>query len=142
MATTQSQTAMSKKAKTARTKKGAAKRSADNQLFQDNPNLQTALQQIEKQFGEGSIMPLGSEQRGPVPGVSTGSLSLDIATVLGGLPLVDRDQRPPALRCMLRLLACPGGLLKGLVLCCGCIFGPSLLTYLKQAKHFLKRSGT
>ncbi len=59
-----------------------------------------------------------------------------------GLLLVEKNQRRPALQCMLRLLACPGGLLKALILCCGCIFGHSLLDSLKQAKHFLKRSGT
>ncbi len=55
-------------------------------VFEDNVNLRTALKQIEKQFGEGSIMPLGADQRGPIPGISTGSLSLDIALGGQGIP--------------------------------------------------------
>ncbi len=51
-------------------------------VFDGNPALKTALQQIEKQFGEGSIMPLGADRRKRIQGVPTGSLSLDIA--LGG----------------------------------------------------------
>ncbi len=48
-----------------------------------DPNLKNALQQIEKQFGEGSIMPLGGESHLKIEGIPTGSLSLDLA--LGGL---------------------------------------------------------
>lgn len=55
-------------------------------IFEDNANLRTALRQIEKQFGEGSIMPLGADQRGPIPGIPTGSLSLDIALGGQGIP--------------------------------------------------------
>jgi recombination protein RecA len=51
-------------------------------MFKRDPNLKTALQQIEKQFGEGSIMPLGGEGQLKVEGIPTGSLSMDIA--LGG----------------------------------------------------------
>jgi recombination protein RecA len=51
-----------------------------------NVNLRTALQQIEKQFGEGAIMPLGADKRGPIAGISTGSLSLDIALGGQGIP--------------------------------------------------------
>ncbi|MBN8602212.1 MAG: recombinase RecA [Planctomycetes bacterium] len=51
-------------------------------MFKRDPNLKTALQQIEKQFGEGSIMPLGGEGQLKVEGINTGSLSMDIA--LGG----------------------------------------------------------
>ncbi|MCA9226267.1 MAG: hypothetical protein KDA47_11675, partial [Planctomycetales bacterium] len=47
-----------------------------NALLERDPNLKTALQQIEKQFGEGSIMPLGADQRGRIAGIPTGSLSL------------------------------------------------------------------
>jgi recombination protein RecA len=46
----------------------------------------TTLQQIERQFGEGSIMPLGSERRKPIEGISTGSLSLDMALGGQGVP--------------------------------------------------------
>ena len=51
-----------------------------------NPNLKTALQQIEKQFGEGSIMPLGQDKQVRVEGIPTGSLSLDIALGGQGIP--------------------------------------------------------
>jgi recombination protein RecA len=55
-------------------------------VLDGNANLRTAIQQIEKQFGEGAIMPLGADQRGPIPGISTGSLSLDIALGGQGIP--------------------------------------------------------
>jgi recombination protein RecA len=48
--------------------------------------LKSALQQIEKQFGKGSIMQLGSENVADVQGINTGSLSLDIALGGRGLP--------------------------------------------------------
>ncbi|HEY9025406.1 MAG TPA: ATPase domain-containing protein, partial [Burkholderiaceae bacterium] len=49
--------------------------------------LQAALAQIEKQFGKGSIMRLGDgEQAEDIQVVSTGSLGLDIALGVGGLP--------------------------------------------------------
>ncbi|MCO6455669.1 MAG: recombinase RecA [Pirellulaceae bacterium] len=51
-----------------------------------NAQLKTALQQIEKQFGEGSIMLLGADQRGRIEGIPTGSLSLDIALGGQGIP--------------------------------------------------------
>lgn len=55
-------------------------------VLDDNPHLRTALQQIEKQFGEGAIMALGADRRGPIEGISTGSLSLDIALGGQGIP--------------------------------------------------------
>ena len=55
-------------------------------LIEQNQNLRTTLEQIEKQFGEGSIMPLGSESRGAIRGISTGSISLDIALGGQGIP--------------------------------------------------------
>lgn len=48
--------------------------------------LKNALQQIEKQFGKGSIMQLGAENTADVQGISTGALSLDIALGGKGLP--------------------------------------------------------
>jgi recombination protein RecA len=46
-----------------------------------------AISQIERQFGKGSIMRLGGEEKiSDVPAVSTGSLSLDIALGIGGVP--------------------------------------------------------
>ena len=52
-------------------------------ILKREPGLKTTLQQIEKQFGEGSIMPLGGEAQLKIEGISTGSLSLDMA--LGGM---------------------------------------------------------
>lgn len=52
-----------------------------------NKALAAALGQIEKQFGKGSIMKLGDTKTLDVEAVSTGSLSLDIALGIGGLPM-------------------------------------------------------
>lgn len=49
--------------------------------------LQAALDQIQKQFGKGSIMKLGDDSaRTNIEAISTGSISLDVATGVGGLP--------------------------------------------------------
>lgn len=48
--------------------------------------LELALQQIEKQFGKGSIMKLGDQHHENVAAIPTGALSLDIATGVGGIP--------------------------------------------------------
>ena len=48
--------------------------------------LEATLSQIEKQFGKGAIMRLGQDSKLDIPFISTGSLSLDIALGLGGLP--------------------------------------------------------
>ena len=48
--------------------------------------LETALSHIEKQFGKGAVMKLGQNSILNVEGISTGSLSLDIALGIGGLP--------------------------------------------------------
>ena len=48
--------------------------------------LDTALAQIDRQFGKGSVMRLGSEERAPVASISTGSIALDVALGIGGLP--------------------------------------------------------
>ena len=48
--------------------------------------LDTALLQIERQFGKGSVMRLGDETRVPVEVIPTGSIALDVALGLGGLP--------------------------------------------------------
>ena len=48
--------------------------------------LRSALSQIEKQFGKGSVMRMGDASQIPVEGISTGSLSLDLALGIGGLP--------------------------------------------------------
>ena len=48
--------------------------------------LETALTQIKKQFGEGAVMRLGPNNGMPVDAIATGSLSLDLALGIGGLP--------------------------------------------------------
>ncbi|MFB2599126.1 recombinase RecA [Herbiconiux sp. P17] len=48
--------------------------------------LETALAQIDRQFGKGSVMRLGSDERAPVEVVPTGSIALDVALGIGGLP--------------------------------------------------------
>jgi recombination protein RecA len=48
--------------------------------------LETALVQIERQFGKGSVMRLGQETHVPVAVIPTGSISLDVALGIGGLP--------------------------------------------------------
>ncbi|GAA4059038.1 MULTISPECIES: recombinase RecA [Agromyces] len=48
--------------------------------------LETALAQIDRQFGKGSVMRLGSEERAPVEVIPTGSIALDVALGVGGLP--------------------------------------------------------
>lgn len=54
--------------------------------FDKKKALDTALSQIEKQFGKGAVMCLGEQQRMVVDAISTGSLTLDIALGIGGLP--------------------------------------------------------
>jgi recombination protein RecA len=51
-----------------------------------NKALETALSQIEKNFGKGSIMKLGDNKMEAVEATSTGSLGLDLALGVGGLP--------------------------------------------------------
>jgi recombination protein RecA len=48
--------------------------------------LETALAQIERQFGKGSVMRMGEDGRPPVEVIPTGSIALDVALGIGGLP--------------------------------------------------------
>ena len=48
--------------------------------------LDTVFEQIEKQFGEGSLMKLGSDNIKKIPAISTGALSIDLALGIGGVP--------------------------------------------------------
>ncbi len=48
--------------------------------------LEMTLSQIEKQFGKGSVMRLGQETKFDIPAISTGSLAVDLALGIGGLP--------------------------------------------------------
>jgi recombination protein RecA len=68
----------------ARKEKDADKKSLSP--LEQNPTLKAALQQIEKQFGEGSIMPLGTDAAVRIEGIPTGSLSLDMALGGQGIP--------------------------------------------------------
>ncbi len=48
--------------------------------------LQAALSQIERQFGKGTVMRMGDREQMAIPAISTGSLGLDVALGIGGLP--------------------------------------------------------
>jgi len=48
--------------------------------------LESALAQIDKQYGKGSVMRLGDEVRAPLEVIPTGSIALDVALGIGGLP--------------------------------------------------------
>lgn len=48
--------------------------------------LHAALSQIERQFGKGTVMRMGDNERVNIPAISTGSLGLDVALGIGGLP--------------------------------------------------------
>ncbi len=58
----------------------------DTKLLDKDKALESALQQIQKQYGKGAIMKLGESRALDVETISTGSLSLDIATGVFGIP--------------------------------------------------------
>jgi recombination protein RecA len=58
----------------------------DKQLSERGKALDTALAQIERQFGKGSIMKMGDRTAVPMQVIPTGSIALDIALGIGGLP--------------------------------------------------------
>ena len=58
--------------------------------------LETALAQIEKQFGKGAVMKLGQNVTMQVDAISTGSISLDMALGIGGLPRFSSLTRKPS----------------------------------------------
>jgi len=60
--------------------------SDQKELSQKAQALESAIMQIEKQFGKGSIMRLGDDKIAQIEAISTGSLELDIALGIGGLP--------------------------------------------------------
>jgi len=57
-----------------------------SEINQKDSAMKNAVSQIEKQFGKGAIMKLGSRESIDVPVISTGCLSLDIITGVGGFP--------------------------------------------------------
>src|SRR5687768_4494843 len=61
-------------------------KTAAHALIEQNGVLKSTLQQIDKQFGEGSIMPLGGDRTLAISGIPTGSLSLDVALGGQGIP--------------------------------------------------------
>ncbi len=63
-----------------------ASRSADNRNANRERALAAALSQIDRQFGKGSMMRLGDREQVSMPVIPTGSLGLDIALGVGGLP--------------------------------------------------------
>jgi len=58
----------------------------DRERIERHKVLEVTLSQIEKQFGKGSIMRLGQDTKFDIPAISTGSLALDLALGIGGLP--------------------------------------------------------
>ena len=79
---------MAKKAKTATASeaKGVKLDPGMKSILEKEPGLKTTLQQIEKTFGDGAIMPLGASQKLRISGIPTGSLSLDMALGGQGIP--------------------------------------------------------
>ena len=59
---------------------------SDSTMTEKEKALEAALQQIQKQFGKGAIMKLGDDTGLNIETISTGSISLDIATGVGGVP--------------------------------------------------------
>ena len=81
-------TATERKPRTAMAKKTTAKpvNEKSGSMLDAHPTLKTAVAQIEKEFGEGAIMPLGADHAGQIAGIPTGSLSLDVALGGQGIP--------------------------------------------------------
>ena len=63
-----------------------AERDQDRERLSRQKALEATLSQIEKQFGKGSIMRLGQDAKLDIPAISTGSLALDLALGIGGIP--------------------------------------------------------
>ena len=64
----------------------SGKKSPADSMLEGAPELRNTVAAIEKQYGEGSIMPLGAERQRRIEGIPTGSLSLDIALGGQGVP--------------------------------------------------------
>jgi recombination protein RecA len=80
--------AANRMAKADKTAKKPSKRgdTKPTSVLENSPELRNTVAAIEKQFGEGAIMALGSDHILPIEGISTGSLSLDIALGGQGIP--------------------------------------------------------
>src|SRR4051794_25928620 len=66
--------------------KKADLKAAEKEAQAKDAALTAAVSQIEKQFGQGSVMKLGDKATVPVEAISTGALSLDLALGIGGVP--------------------------------------------------------
>ena len=77
---------MAKKTKTTASSKGSKTDPGMKTILEREPGLKTTLEQIEKTFGDGAIMPLGASQHLRIEGIPTGSLSLDMALGGQGIP--------------------------------------------------------
>lgn len=64
----------------------AKKKENVNDLEEKQKSLQFALDSIKKNFGDGSIMKLGENQKMNISAISTGSINLDLALGIGGVP--------------------------------------------------------
>ena len=58
----------------------------EQELKEKNKSLEAAISQIDQNFGKGSVMRLGQQEALDIESISTGSLSLDLALGIGGLP--------------------------------------------------------
>lgn len=79
-------TAKAKSSKSKSKGKSAKEKSPISELLSQNASLKETMKQIESQFGEGSIMPLGSREGMKIEGIPSGSLSLDLALGGQGMP--------------------------------------------------------
>ncbi|WP_279676003.1 recombinase RecA [Aeoliella straminimaris] len=79
---------MAKKSQSKKASKAASKAKSPPKLdmLENSPDLKNTVAAIEKQFGDGAIMPLGSDADRRIEGIPTGSLSLDIALGGQGVP--------------------------------------------------------
>ena len=64
----------------------AAREQQEKERLERQKALELTLGQIEKQFGRGSIMRLGQQTKFDIPAISTGSLAIDLALGIGGVP--------------------------------------------------------
>ena len=65
---------------------GTSTQQTDKQQLEKDKALETALAQIDRQFGKGAIMRLGEKSKMIVDSVPTGSIALDLALGIGGVP--------------------------------------------------------
>ena len=78
---------MAKKSQGKKSSKAASKpKKKTLDILENSPDLKNTVAAIEKQFGEGAIMPLGSDADRRIEGIATGSLSLDMALGGQGIP--------------------------------------------------------